>query len=180
MPENWCLQTVLLGKTPENPLASKEIKAVNLKGNEPQIFTGRTNAEAEAPVFWSSYANRGLILKVPDAGKDWRKKGKRVSEDEMAWWHHQCNEHELGQTLGVGEGQGGLSCYSPWGHKELDMNGWLNKSNKISYLILEMHTNTVNHITNLLKLKYHILYELEDRNFQASGFSFGSDTYWSL
>ena len=46
---------------------------------------------------------------------------KRASENEMAGRHHQCNEHELGQTLGDGEGQGGLTCYSPWGHKELDM-----------------------------------------------------------
>ena len=43
-----------------------------------------------------------------------------MSEDEMAGWHHQCNEHKLGQTLGGSEGQGGLACCSPWGHKELD------------------------------------------------------------
>ena len=46
-----------------------------------------------------------------------------MSEDEKAEWHHQCNEHKLGQTLGDGEGQGGLVCCSPWGHKELDMTG---------------------------------------------------------
>ena len=48
---------------------------------------------------------------------------KRVSEDEMVGWHHQHNGHELGQTLGDGEGQGGLACFSPWGGKELDMTG---------------------------------------------------------
>ena len=47
------------------------------------------------------------IVKKPDAGKDWRQK-KRVTEDEMVGWHHRCNGHELGQTLGVGEGQGSL------------------------------------------------------------------------
>ena len=47
----------------------------------------------------------------------------------MAGWHHQCNGHELGQTPGDGDGQGGLVCCSPRGHKELDMAGWLNKSN---------------------------------------------------
>ena len=41
----------------------------------------------------------------------------------MAGWHRQCSEHELGQTLGDGEGQGGVACCSPWGHKELDTTG---------------------------------------------------------
>ena len=58
MPKNRCLQTVVLEKTPESPLDSKEIKLVNLEGNQPQILFGRTDAEAEAPVFWSSDANR--------------------------------------------------------------------------------------------------------------------------
>ena len=46
-----------------------------------------------------------------------------MSKDEMAGWHHRCNGHELGQTLGDGEGQRGLVCCSPWGRKELDMSG---------------------------------------------------------
>ena len=70
MPKNWCLGTVVLEKTPESPLDSKEIKPVNLKGDEPWIFTGRTDSEAEALVFWSSDVNKQLIRKVPDAGKD--------------------------------------------------------------------------------------------------------------
>ena len=120
MPKNRCLQTVVLEKTPESPVDSKEIKPVNLKGNQPWIFVGRTDAEAEAPVFWSSGVNSWLIGKFPDAGKDWRQKEKRLSEDEMAGWHHQCNGRELGQTLGDGEGHGGLVCCSPWGRKESD------------------------------------------------------------
>ena len=100
MPKNWCLQTsiVVLKKTLESPLDSKEIKPVNLKGDQLWILTGSIDAEAEAPVFWSSDANRQLIWKVADAGKDWGQKEKKVSEDEMVGWHHQCNEHELGQT----------------------------------------------------------------------------------
>ena len=70
-PKNWCLQTVMLEKTPENPLDCKEIKPVNLKRNQPCILIGRTDADTEAPVFWSSYANSRLIGKVPDAGKYW-------------------------------------------------------------------------------------------------------------
>ena len=91
-------------KTPESPLDSKEIKLVNPKGNQPWIFIGRTDAEVEAPVFCSPDAKGWLIGKVPDAGKDWGQKEKRVSEDEMAGGHLQYNEHELGQTPGDGEG----------------------------------------------------------------------------
>ena len=69
-PENWCFQTVVLEKTPESPLDSKGIELVNLKGDQPWIFTGRTDAEAEAPVFWSCDANWQLIGKDPDAWKD--------------------------------------------------------------------------------------------------------------
>ena len=54
-----------------------------------------------------------------------------MSEDELAEWHHRCNEQELGQTLGVSDGQGGLSGCSPWGHKESDVTGRLSNSNSI-------------------------------------------------
>ena len=93
--KNWCLWTVVLEKTLESPLDSKEIKPVNLKGNQPWIFTGRTDAEGR--VFWSSDVNRQLIGKVPDSGKDWGQKEKRVSEDEMTGWHHQPMNMNLGK-----------------------------------------------------------------------------------
>ena len=128
-PKNCCLWPAVLEKTSESLLHSKEIKSVNLKGDRPWIFTRRTDAEAEAPGFWSSDGNRKLIEKIPDAEKDWGQNEKRASEDETAGWHHRSNEHELGQTLGDGEGQGGLACSSPWGCKESDITGWLN-SNK--------------------------------------------------
>ena len=70
-PKNRCLWTLLLGKTPESPLDSGEIKPVSLKGNQPWILVGRTDAEAEAPVLWSSDTNSWLIGKVLGAGKDW-------------------------------------------------------------------------------------------------------------
>ena len=52
--------------------------------------------------------------------------GEGDKKDEMVGWHHQLNGHEFGWTPGVGDGQGGLACCSPWGHKELDMTEWLN------------------------------------------------------
>ena len=51
----------------------------------------------------------------------------------MAGWHHECNEHELGQTLGDGEGQRGLACCSPWGHKELDMTATEQQQQQFSF-----------------------------------------------
>ena len=80
VPENWCLQTVVLEKTPESPMDSK-IKPVKLKGNQPWILLGRTDAEVETPVFSSSDVNSWLTGKVPNAGKDLMEKS--TSEDEM-------------------------------------------------------------------------------------------------
>ena len=113
--KNWCLQTLVLGKTPESPLDCKEIKPVNLKGNQPWILVRRTDAEAEAPIFWSSDVSNQRFGKAPDAGKDWGQKETGVTEDKTVGWYHQCNEYELGQILGDGERQGCLSCCSPWG-----------------------------------------------------------------
>ena len=76
-----------------------------------------TDAEAEAPVFWSSDVHRQIIGKAPDAGKDQGQKEKRASEDEMVGRHHRCNGHELGQTLGDGAGQRGLACCDSWGRR---------------------------------------------------------------
>ena len=66
-----------------SPLDSKEIHPVNHKGNEPWIFVGRTDAEAEAPIFWLPNAKSLLIGKDPNDGKDWRQKEKTAAEDEM-------------------------------------------------------------------------------------------------
>ena len=126
---NWYLQIVELEKTPESLLHSKEIKPINIKGNKPWILIGRTDAEAEAPVFQSPDASSQLIEKVPDAGKDWGQNEKRVSEDKMTQGLHRCSVLKLGQTSGDGEGQGGLACCSPWNHKESDTTGWLNNNN---------------------------------------------------
>ena len=124
--KNWCFWTVVLEKTPESPLDSKEIKPVNLKGNQPWILVGRTDAQVETPAFWSSDANSWFIGKVSDAGKDWGQKEKRATEDEMSRWHHWCNGHVLVQTSGGGEGERGLVYCSPWGCKESNMTGRLN------------------------------------------------------
>ena len=90
-----------------------------------------TDAEAEAPVFWSSDVHRQLFGKVPDAGKDQEQKEKRASEDEMAGWHHRYNERELWHTLGYGEGQRGLARCSPWDLTESDTTRQLSNSKSV-------------------------------------------------
>ena len=118
--KNWCFWTVVLGKTLESPLDSRESQPVSPKGNQPWIVMGRADAEAEAPVLWPPEAKNQLIGKDPDAGKDWRQEEKEAEEREMDGWHHWVNGHEFEQTLGDGEGQGSLVCYSSWDRKELD------------------------------------------------------------
>ena len=81
MLKNWCLWTVVLEKTPESPLDSKEIKPVNLQGDQPWTFTGRSEAEAEISIWCEEMTH----WKVPEAGKDWGQKEKRVSQNEMGW-----------------------------------------------------------------------------------------------
>ena len=96
--KNWCLQMVVLEKILESPLDCKEIKPVNPTENQPWVFTGRTDAEAEAPVCWPPNTMTWLIGKDPDAGKDWRQEDKGMTEDEMVGWHHWLNGHESEQT----------------------------------------------------------------------------------
>ena len=86
---------MVLEKTLEGPLDSKEIQPVHPKGNQPWIFTGGTDAEAEAPILWPPDAKNWLIRKDPDSEKDWRQEEKGMTEDEKVGWHHQLNGHEF-------------------------------------------------------------------------------------
>ena len=94
-PNNWCFWSVVLEMTLERPLNCKEIKPVNPKGNQSLIFTGKTDAEAEAPKLWPPDEKSWLIRKDPDAGKDWRWEEKGTTEAEMVGWHHTRDGHEF-------------------------------------------------------------------------------------
>ena len=100
--KNWCFWTVVLEKTLESPLDCKEIQSVHPKGNKSWMFIGRTDAEAETPILWSSDAKNWLIGKDPDAGKDWRQEAKGMTEDEMAGWHHWLNDMSLSKLQELG------------------------------------------------------------------------------
>jgi len=111
---NWCVWTEVLEKTPEIPLECREISP---KGNQSWIVTGRTDAEAEAPVLWPHDLKSWLFRKDPDAGKDWKQE-KRMTEDKMVGWHHRLNGQEFEKSMGDIEGQGSLVCYTLWDCKE--------------------------------------------------------------
>ena len=83
---NWCFW-IVLEKTLQSPLDSKEIKPVSPKGNQSWKVIERTDAEAEAPILWPPDAKRWLIRKDLDAGKDWRHEEKETNEDEMVEWY---------------------------------------------------------------------------------------------
>ena len=93
--KNWCFWTVVLEKTLESPLDCKEIQPVHPKGNQSWVFIGRTDAEAETPILWPPDVKNWLTRKNPDAGKDWRREEKGMTEDEMVGWHHQLDGHEF-------------------------------------------------------------------------------------
>ena len=93
------------------------------------LFFGRNDGKDETPVLWPPHAKSWLIGKDSDAGGDWGQEEKGTTEDEMAGWHHQLDRRESEWTPGIGDGQGGLACCSPWGHKESDTTeqlNWLN------------------------------------------------------
>ena len=104
-PKNWCFWTVVLKKTVKSPFNRKEIQPVHPKGDQSWVFTGRIAIEAETPILWPPNVKNWLIRKDPDAGKDWGKEEKGMTEDGMVGWRHQLDGHEFEQALGVDDGQ---------------------------------------------------------------------------
>ena len=147
-PKNWCFWTVVLEKTLECPLDSKEIQPVNPKGNQSRIFIRRTDVEAETPILWPSDAKNWFIFKDPDAGKDWRWEEKGMTENEIVGWHHWLDGREPEWTPGDGDGQGGLACCYSCGHKELDTTEQLNWTELMFYSSLALQKNSVESIKN--------------------------------
>ena len=111
---------------------SLHFKPVNLKRNQPWIFTRST--DAEAPILWSPDAKSLLMGKDPDDRKDWRQKGSNRGWDgwmalltQWTWvWANSMRWWRIGK----------LTCYSPWDHKELDTTYQLNNNNKITFIVL--------------------------------------------
>ena len=103
-----------------------EIKPVNPKGNQPWIFIGRTDAEAETPILWPPDAKSWLFGKDPDAGKDWGQKEKGATEDKRVGWHHWLNGHEFEQI--PGDSKDWSTAVVKWDRRESDRTEQLNNS----------------------------------------------------
>ena len=125
-PKNWCFRTVVLDKTLESPLDSKEIKPVNPKGNQLWIFTGRLVLKLKLQYFGHLMPKADSLEKTLMLGKIEGR--RRRTEDEVVRRHHWLDGHEFEKTPGDGEGQGSLACCSPWGRKESDTAEWLNNN----------------------------------------------------
>ena len=181
VPKNWCFWTVVLEKTLESPLDCKEIQPVHLKGDQSWVFIGRTDVEADTPILWPPDAKSWLIWKDPDAGEDWGKEEKGMTEHEMVGCHYWLNGHGFGWTPGISDGQGGLACCGSWGRKESDTTKQLNLT-ELNYIRpgLLSHTTWVpiptlpltmsvilGKLIYLLKLLFYYLY---DRDKDFSGF----------
>ena len=110
----WCWRRLL--RVPWTVRRSNQsvLKEINPKYSQEGL---NIHAKAEAPIFWPPDAKSRLIRKYPDTEKDWRQEEKEALEDEMVGCHHRLNGHESEQTLGDGEGQGSLACFSPWSPK---------------------------------------------------------------
>ena len=126
VPKNWCFQTVMLEKTLESPLDSKEIKLVHPKGKLTLNIHWKDWCWSWSSSTLPPDAKIWLIGKDLDAGKEWRQEEKGTTENEMVDWHHQLNGHKFEQSPGNSEGQGSLACCSPWGLKQSDTTEWLN------------------------------------------------------
>ena len=122
--KDWCPWTVVLEKTLESPLDCKETKPVNPKGNQPWIFTGRTDAKAEAPILWLPYVKNWLTGKDPDAGKDWRGEGR--GRQRIRWLDGITDSMDMSlrKLWELVIRKSGI-LYSSWSSKELDTNEWL-------------------------------------------------------
>ena len=131
MLKNWCFWTVVLEKPLESPLDFKEIQLVHSEGDQSWVFFETNDPKAETPVLWPPYAKSWLIGKDSDARRDCGQEEKGTTEDEVAGWHHWLDGHEFEWTPGDGDGQGGLVCCDPWGHKESDMTDRLNWTDRL-------------------------------------------------
>ena len=150
-PKSWCFWTVVLEKTLESPLVCNDFKPVKAKGDQPWIFIGGTDAEAETPILWPPDVKSWLTGKDADGGKDWGQEEKGITEDEMVGWDHQLYGHEIGQALGVGDGQESLACCSPWGHKESDM------TEQLKWLTSLLRAGIMEALANLVESKVAFL-----------------------
>ena len=132
--KNWCFWTVVLEKTLQSSLDCKEIKWVNPKETSPEY-------SLEGLMMKLKLHYIGHLMQKIDSLKEtlmlWKIAIRRRGWQRMRQLDgiHQLNGYEFEQALGVGDGQGSLTCCSPWGHKELDTTEQLNWTENIIFKI---------------------------------------------
>ena len=137
---------------------------VHPKGAQSWIFIGRTDAEAETSILWPPDVKNRLILKDPDAGKDWRREEKGTIEDEVVGWHHWLNGHEFEQAPAVGDGQGSLVCCSPWVTESdtTEQLNWIYEMKKLekmsSITIINDESCTLPHMSRKINPRWVLFY----------------------
>ena len=127
--KNWCFWNVVLEKTLESPVACKETKPVNPKGNKLWIFIGRTDTEVEGSILWLPDEKSQLVRKDPDAGKDWRQEGRE--QQRMRWLNGITNSTDMSLSKlreMVKDREAWHAACSPWGPKKSNMTEWLNNN----------------------------------------------------
>ena len=169
--KDWCFRTVVLEKTLESPLDSKEIQPDNPKRNQSWILIGRTDAEAEAPVLWPPDAKSWIIWKDPDAGKDGGQEEKGATEDEMVGWHHGlqwtwvwANSGRYWRTgkPGVLQSMGSQRDTAEWPPTSLCIYIYIYETQSLSKVRL-MHYGQINY-TSLLKKKPYLACDFVGQN----------------
>ena len=127
--KNWCFWIVMLENILESPLNRRANQSI-LKEINPSNILWKNGCWSWSSNTLAIWCESWLIGKDPDAGKDWGQKETQAAEAKMVGWHHWLSGHEFEQILGNNEGQGGLVCCSPWGHKASDTTEQLNNDNK--------------------------------------------------
>ena len=128
--ELWCWRKLL-----RVPWTARRSNQSILKEISPEYPLEGLTLRLDTPVLWPPDVKNWLTRKDPDAGKDWRREEKGMTEDEMVGWHHWLNGYEFEQAPGVGDGQRTLACCSPWGRKESDTTEQLNWVKMTRFLI---------------------------------------------
>ena len=125
-PKNWCFELWCWRRLLRVPWTARRSNQYILKKISPRCSLEGLMLKLKLPILWPPHAKSWLIGKDSDAGRDWGQEEKRMTEDEMAGWHHWLDGRESEWTPGVGDGQGGLVCFDSWGSKESDMTELLN------------------------------------------------------
>ena len=141
--ENWCFPIGMVEKT-ESPLDSKEIKPVKPKGNQPWIFTGRT--DAEAPINLATWCKELIHWKRPWCWERLRAGKEGGDRGQDGWMGSLINGHECEPTRGDGEGQGSQARCSPWGHSLTRLRDW---TTRYTVVFFSQYTQIKNHTVHL-------------------------------